>query len=287
MQKIFLTLVAALLLAPAATQAQRTTGYARIDTKTHFAGDRITGVAATAAFDVVLVKSDRTRAVVEVSDVIASEVRITRSGDGVVSVGLHEMSGRVQRAFNRLPDREKIMKLTLYLPTLNTIRLTGATDLYTSDDFPGEDVDIHLSGASEIDEELVLSSRRVKIQCSGASEASFVLNSTDDLVVLASGASDIDIYARGVDYSKLSVSGASEVDIDGNGRQGDWTVSGASELDGEEFVMEELIVSASGVSGAKVNVTGTLSAKASGGSNVRYAGRPERISDRSSSVRPL
>ncbi len=259
----------------------------RVSTKTYFAGDRITGVSASSAFDVVLVKSIQTKAVVEINSEFESYVSISRNGEGIVTVGMRDMGQKLWREFNRLDDDERRMRLTLYLPSVNTIRLSGASELGSRDPFTGENVDIQLSGASEIEGELNISAARVKLQCSGASEASLVLPATRDLVVVASGASEVDIVARGLTYSKLGASGASEIEIEGNGERGDWTASGASEISGKEFAMKELSAVASGASSVKVNVSGTLSAKASGASSVRYVGVPATLDVPSSSVRPL
>jgi hypothetical protein len=271
MKNLFLAAVAVMLLAPAALSAQRTS------TETHFAGERITGIDASSAFDIVLVKSNQTKAVVEVSSDIESYVNISRDADGVVSIGMRDPGRRVWQAFNRLPINERAMKLTLYLPTLNSVRLSGATDLYSSDTFPGENIDIQLTGASEIDEALRISSQRVKLQCSGASEVSLALDQTKDLAMIASGASEIDIRATGLAYSKLGISGASEVSLDGDGGRGDWTVSGASELDADDFNMQELSITVSGASDAEVRSSETLTARAGGASSIHYAGNPETL----------
>lgn len=278
MKKLFLALAATALFATAA-QAQRTT------MQTHFQGEPITGVSASSAFEVVLVRSAQTKAVVEVNDFIDSYVVISRGSNGVVTIGLRDMGRLLGRQWNRMDDDDRTMRLTLYLPSVNTIRLSGAAELESADTFTGENVDIQLSGASELNR-LSISAARVKLQSSGASEASLDLPATRDLVLLASGASEVDLYARGLAYSKLGVSGASEVEIKGNGEGGEWTISGASEVDGDEFVARDLTVTASGVSSAHVNVTGTLTSKASGGSSIRYAGNP-RVNNTNSSVRPL
>jgi hypothetical protein len=195
------------------------------------------------------------------------------------------MGSRDWRAFNRLDERRQL-RLTLHLPSVNTIRLSGATDLKSSDRFTGDNVDIQLSGASEIDD-LTITADRVKLQCSGASEASLTLPATKDLVVLASGASEVDIHARGLGYSKLGASGASEIEIAGNGENGEWGASGASHIDGEEFAAQDLSVTASGASSVRVNASGRLTTKTSGASSVRYRGAPASIDNQSSSVRPL
>ena len=281
MKNLFLAVAAALLLTPAALSAQSTSS------RTYFEGERITGVDASSAFNVVLVKSNQTKAVVEVGSDIESYVNITRSSDGIVSIGMRDMGSREWRLFSNRPERERTMRLTLYLPSLNTIRLSGATDITSNDTFTGENVDIRLSGASDIKGDLSISSERVKLQCSGASDASLILPATRDLVVVASGACDVDIAADGLTYSKLGASGASDITIKGDGEGGDWTASGASGIKGEDFVARELTVSASGASSARVNVTGTLTTRTSGASSIRYAGKPASINNQTDDVRPL
>ncbi len=270
-----------MLLAPAAVSAQST------NSRTWFEGERITGVDASSAFNVVLVKSIQTKAVVEVSSDIEPYVDITRRSDGIVSIGMRDMGSREWRLFNLRPEKERAMKLTLYLPNVNTIRLSGASDITSTDSFTGENVDIRLSGASDIKGDLSISSARVKLQCSGASDASLILPATRDLVVVASGACDVDIAANGLTYSKLGASGASNITIKGDGEDGDWTASGASSIKGEDFVARELTVSASGASSARVNVTGTLTTRTSGASSIRYAGKPASINNQTDDVRPL
>ena len=281
MKKLFLALTPALMLVSCAVLAQNTT------TMTRFEDQRITGVDASSAFDVVLVKSDRTRAVVEIQRDLEPYVKISRDAAGVVSISLRDVDNRRWRDFNRLPEKERIIRLTLHLPTISTIRLSGAADLSSSDSFNCENVDIQLTGASDIKGSLAIASTNVKLQCSGASDASLNLPATRNLVVVASGASDIEISATGLTYSRISVSGASDLEIRGDGQRGEWTASGASEIKGDRFAAKKLSVTASGASSARVNVSGTLTARASGASSIRYAGKPAKINNTSDDVRPL
>jgi hypothetical protein len=281
MKKLFLTLAAAALLLPATLVAQR------ISTKTHFEGERITGVEASSAFDVVLVKSLQTKAVVEIDSQLASYVRISRGGDGIVSVGMRDVPNRLWRDFNRLPEKDRVIRLTLHLPALATVRLSGASDLSASDTFGGESVDIQLSGASDIKGTLSLSSPKVKLQCSGASDANVHLVGTKELTVVASGACDLSIDARGLEYSKIGASGASDITLVGDGVKGDWTASGASEIRADKFALRDLSINVGGASSARVNASGTLTTKTGGASSIRYAGKPASINNISDDVRPL
>jgi hypothetical protein len=271
-----------ILFAPSEALAQR------ISTETHFTGERITGVSASSIFEVRLVKSIQTRAVVEVSDILESYIRISRDDDGVVSINMRDWDRSVNRAYNRLPERDRVIRLTLYLPSINTIRLSGVANLSTSDAFTGEDVDIQLSGACNIRKTFSIASRRLKIQCSGASNASMSLPATRDLVVVASGACNINVAAEELTHSKIGASGACNIKISGNGETGDWSASGASRISADEFAAKDISVAVSGASSARVNASGTLTTKTSGTSSVRYAGTPASINNLStSSVRPL
>ncbi len=267
MKRLLIAFAAVLFLAPAAVTAQTTI------TKTWFEGERITGIDASAHFAVTLVRSAQTRAVVEVSKELEPYVTISRDGDGVVRVGRRNLSNREQREYDQ--DRknnrqQQVMRLTLYLPSINTIRLSGFTSLETSDTFTGEGLDVMVSGNSEIVGELNISSTRVKVQCSGFSTAeSLTLETTTDLIVLVSGNSEVSIAAPRAEMSKFGVSGFSELSISGAGGKGVWTADGNSKLYAGEFVAKELDLNVSGFSNVRavVNAAGAdLIAKVSGNS---------------------
>ncbi len=281
MKKLFIGICGAALLMSCAATAQRATS------RVYYEGETITGVSASSAFEVVLVKSSQTKATVEINSDLERYVRISRSGNGVVSIGLESVPNSLWRNFNRLAGNERVMKLTLHLPAVSVVRMSGASDLTSADTFAGESIDIQLSGASDIKGELALSVAKVKVQCSGASDAALNLNGTRELAVVASGASSVTINAQRLDFSKIGCSGASDVTMEGTGGTGDWTASGASEIHADRFAARDVSIVVSGASGARVNASGTLTTRASGASSIRYAGRPERHNNTSDDVRPL
>jgi hypothetical protein len=279
MKKLIRTALAAALLVPTALAAQN------ISTTTYFEGESISGVDASSAFEVVLVKSINTKAVVEISQGFESSVRISRSSNGVVSIDI-DGTKNLWSKFNRLANRDRVIRLTLHLPSLNIVRLSGASSLSADDSFTGENVDIIVSGASKV-KHLNIASQHVKLDCGGASGIAIILPSTRNLEAFSSGASHIGIRATNLAYSKFDVSGASGIEIDGSGTNGDWEASGAAHIDGEGFPTRELTVSVSGASSAKVNVSDTLNANTSSASTIRYVGRPASINSRNNSIRPL
>ncbi len=272
MKKTLFALTAAILLAPATLLAQQTT------TRTWFEGERITGVAAASGFQVTLVNSDRTRAVVEVDRDLERYVRVEIDG-GVVSVGIRSLNNRERREFDRLFNSRRSItkKMTLYLPTLNTIRLSSSSSLTTSDSFPGRDLDILTSGSGAIHGELRVSSERVKLQCSSASRVeNLILGSTRDLTAVLSGSSRATIVATSTVYSRLSLSSAASLQIAGNGYEGTWTTSGSSRIVAEEFTVKKLTVTTSSGSSVRANVEADgeqLVARLSGSSNVSITAR--------------
>ncbi len=272
MKRLFFALAAALLLASVSVSAQNTV------ITTHFEGERITGVDASYLFHVSLVKSSRSKAVVEVSNEIAKYVNISRDAAGIVAVGLRDISNKDSRELERLFNNEKLkVRLTLYLPTLNTIRLSGVTSIDTNDSFNGDNLDIHLSGNSGIRGKLNVSSVRAKVQCSGLSKIeNLILDETTDLVALLSGNTGASIEAPKAAYSKLGLSGISSLRIKGVGTQGNWSVGGNSHLIAGEFTVRELNLNMSGVASAGVDVVAAgadLIVSASGNSKVDITAR--------------
>jgi hypothetical protein len=272
MKKLFFAVTAALLLSPALLSAQRTT------TKTWFDGERITGVAASAGFDVVLVKSDRAKAVVEVSEEIESYVKISRDGSGIVSVGRRDLNSREQREFNRLREGRKLtMRMTLYLPTLSDIRLSSSAGLSSTDSFSGNELDILASSSASILGDFKVESERVKVQCSSSSKIeNLILDSTTELTVVASSSARVAISAQRLAYSKLGLSSSASLELSGAGTGGQWSVSSSARINAVNFNVGDLSVNASSSGRLTANVVADgadLSISASSSANVTIAAR--------------
>ena len=82
--------------------------------------------------------------------------------------------------------------------------------------------------------------------------------------------------------ANIELAGVSRLTLSGNGENLEATVSGASNLDAEDFMVDYAVVNVSGASKARVHVNKELEIDASGGSSVRYSGEPMIRSDRSS-----
>jgi phage shock protein PspC (stress-responsive transcriptional regulator) len=82
--------------------------------------------------------------------------------------------------------------------------------------------------------------------------------------------------------ANIKLAGVSRLNLSGTGENLEATVSGASNLDAEDFMVDYAVVNVSGASKAWVHVNKELEIDASGGSSVRYSGDPMIRSDRSS-----
>lgn len=120
---------------------------------------------------------------------------------------------------------------------------------------------IHLSGASVLRTERLLTASRLDLECSGASELYLEVD---------------------CDQITLDVSGASEAYLEGSAGQLNVGASGAAKFYGSSCQTESTEVHTSGASYAEVNVTSSLMAEASGASKIVYSGNPEQVTESSS-----
>jgi phage shock protein PspC (stress-responsive transcriptional regulator) len=82
--------------------------------------------------------------------------------------------------------------------------------------------------------------------------------------------------------ANIDLAGVSRLNISGTGESLDAEISGASNLNAEDFMVDYAVLDVSGASKARVHVNKELEIDASGGSSVRYSGDPMLKSDRSS-----
>jgi hypothetical protein len=264
MKKVSLLLILLCLL-PASLSARE------IVRLTRYEGERIIGVSASNAFRVELIQSEQTKAVVEIDALWEPYLRFSLDSNGIVTVGRRSLSRQEQREFDRLFQQYRegpTMKLTLYLPRICGITLSGASRLTASEPFEGDNASIRLSGSSRL-EGLDLSGTGLKLECSSASKASLTYHAGGELAVAASGSARVELTASGVTASKLTVSSASGVTLKGDFGVGEWNTSGSGRIAGEESSLGGLTLTASSASRVLANVsTGDLAVTASGSARV-------------------
>lgn len=204
MKKLYPVLIAAFLLVPLSLSAKE------VVRLTRYAGETITGVNASHMFQVTLVKSNEARAVVEVDPDIEQFLRFERNSDGVVRVDM-QVPRMEERRFQRNLDnfwKGKTLKLTLYLPEIESIRLSSMATLTTDDTFTGKNVNIRVESMGKL-RNLDLRADSLDIRCEDMGSA-IVTAQLSKLTARASGMGKIVLsgsadhgYAKSDDMGKI------------------------------------------------------------------------------------
>jgi Protein of unknown function (DUF2807). len=216
--------------------------------------------------------------------------------DIIVSYSFGELKLSKKNTNRRFVNRnnEKI-EVYLQMEKINSIDLSGASELIATGYFYGDDVEIDCSGASSI-VGLKIKGDEAELDFSGASNVE--LDGEFNTIELdASGASNGTLNLNG-NYMYLDCSGASGYYINGNikkitadisgasktkmiGRT-DYIkadVSGASSFDGKELKSIDGYAEASGASKCVVNVSNNLTVSASAASKIIHYGNPNIIDE--------
>lgn len=209
-----------------------------------FAGQSITGVKASSAFDVTVSQATTpgaTIATVEISDNLVDDLIFTIDADGVVRVGI-ENNG--SKGFSNATIR-----LNLVCSSLQDIDLSGATKMAIEGTVSTPRLGIDMSGASKLTaKEAVVIDGVVDIEMSGATKAYL-----DNLTA---------------DRAEVDMSGASGLVIAGQAAQMKVEASGASKADCSKFVTRNTSCDVSSASHVSVNAVGSLTGEASSASSV-------------------
>ncbi len=236
---MLLTVIAALAVTTAFA-ADRTTSIKNYDVK------EFTGIEVSHHTKIKLVKSEKCGLTIEVDQECIDFIRLTYLEDGTLKI-----------AYDKLPFKYKNtkrshMKVTAYMPNLNSISISGASELTAQGDFSTSTAmktfNFQCENASSVDS-LKISAPRANIHISGAAKANL----------------------EG-DFGELiaDISGASKSSIAGTAEELDLEVSGASGFNGENLDAKNVKVDLSGASKAGVKCLKSLEVKASGASACTY-----------------
>lgn len=100
--------------------------------------------------------------------------------------------------------------------------------------------------------------------------------SFNTLKVNLSGGCDITLNCK-ADNLVFTNSGGCDAELTGEAKNCTFNISGGCDVKARELYLKNCTIEASGGSDASVNVTGELSAKASGASDINYYGKPARV----------
>lgn len=136
--------------------------------------------------------------------------------------------------------------------------------------------DVNLRGRDRLSATVTLPALDA-VEASGASTVrSDEAWEADGFAIDASGASDLDLRLD-VGSLAISASGASDVELAGRASRLTIDASGASDVDAGDVVAADVTVTSSGASDVEVHADESITATASGGSDIRYTGAAERV----------
>lgn len=214
-------------------------------------------VEAGWAFEVEISQASSYRVSVTTNDNLFDYIDISNRG-GTLVIGLRGRTSYVRTT----------QKVTITMPDLKGVTLTGASKGKISGFSSNNPLNVELSGASSLEMDGIKTG-----------DAEFVL----------SGASRTSGNASTADV-RFELSGASVAEISGSASNMVVGVSGASRALLVDFKVNDATVNLSGASQATIQATGRLDAELSGASQLRYTGHPTlgRISTSGgSSIRPV
>lgn len=121
---------------------------------------------------------------------------------------------------------------------------------------------------------------KIQVQHNGSLKPKVPLTATivaEDLVAAnISGACEVEVSGVVADDFNVDLSGASQLTLSGECQQLTADISGASRFDGSSMQAQNVKIDVSGAGNAKVYASESISGDASGASNLRYAGNPDR-----------
>jgi hypothetical protein len=240
------------LAAAALAAAALVTGCAFIDREVvRGSGTLVTEALALAGFDRIEV--DRVMDL-RVGPAQSYAVSLTIDDNLVEYVGLEVRGNTLHIDVDDAVDfRDATHLVEVTMPTLRHLGLHGSASGEMAGFDDGEDLELDISGASDL-------------ACGDVT--------ADEVSMDLSGASSVDCTGVVARELRAELSGASELRMSGSGTAASLRGSGASEFDLRGFELEDVDVRLSGASSAEVDVSGRLEADLSGASNVRYAGSP-------------
>ena len=180
-------------------------------------------ISVSNAFDVFISQGTEEAVAVSATEQKYKDEIKVEVDNGVLKIGLKN-EGKFWKGWNG--DK---MKLKAYISFKNIDKLSasGACDVRVQGTINAEDLEIHLSGASDLKEGKFIA-KSLDVDISGASDVT-ISGTAGQLKVEASGASDIKGFDLAVDYCDVHASGASSISITVN-KELSARASGASDI---------------------------------------------------------
>ncbi len=222
-------------------------------TEVEFNVTNFKGIDAYSIFDIQVVKSNTPSVKITIDKSLEKilDVQVT---NGILELGLHKGRHTIN-----------VLKAVICMPDLQSVELSGACNVKSSDTFMPQRFKAELNGSSSLD--LKLQTALAKFDLSGASHADLFMESKD---------------------IAIDASGSCNLHMNGSANNLKISSSGACRIDGLNLKVSDVDIESSGSSNITLQVENKLSADASGASTIRYIGKPvvNIETSGSSSVKP-
>ena len=222
---------------------------------TRYGGQEITGISAAHMFQVELVKTDQTRAVIEIDSDLEQYLRFTLKPDGIVEVDLNIPKGEQRRIERILDWNKRTLKLTVYLPEFRFIKLGDMARLTVNDQFNGDQVEIKAEDMAKITR-LDLDAESITVRA-------------DDMASLNLTLWCGTLNAKANDMAKVT--------LRGQAREAYAESNDMANIKAEDFKAEEATLKAADMAKASMYVSRYLYARSSDMAAVSYTGNPPQI----------
>lgn len=216
---------------------KRITGNSKIVSENRSVGS-FTNVEVSGGFEVRLKQDGATSVKIETDENLMQYIEVMVNSNTLVI--------RSKRGFNLDPSKENIVYVSA--PAYKDLDVSGACDIKGEGVISGTDLDVHASGASDINMEVNVPN--LSTELSGGGEINFRGRATKFDVSL-SGAAKMRCFDLQAEDVNLDVSGASDIEVNAS---------------------RKLDISASGASDVKYRGNASVSQSSSGASSVKKVG---------------
>jgi hypothetical protein len=234
---------------------------------------------------------------IQISDALQFEIKQADSYSVVISahenvfehLNIHQSDNTLIIGMKFFPYNTFGTKITITMPQLSKLAASGACDGTATGFDSNNDLEISLSGASDLNTDLKagktklgmsgeakiigdLTATDTQINLSGACDLNMILN-TGETVISATGSGDFRGTLQALDC-QITLMGASTCELTGSAGNTVIKASGASEMNSPNLVLQSANVSLDGASDASIHTDGTLNIDISGASTLNYTGSP-------------
>lgn len=232
---------------------------------TLFEGIKISGVNAGSAFNIELINSTDTKAVLEVSPAIKDMVQVNISSKGIITAtGPAEIT------------QGQTLNLAVYAPAFTELALSGNAVLKNNEtSLTSKNIKIRISGNSSI-EEIELTAGKIDFKSADKSTAAFSVTA-DNTSIEVGGSSEVRMLLKGCEAATIYVKDSGVLTLRGVAMHTDLKASSKGVFHGFEFSSGIADCRTTGEARVEMDVIDELNAQAIQTSSIKFSGNPRNL----------